>query len=45
MCENVPNSEFDFSTFGQLFGVIFHCATVEKTIIVNTRLNPSVLRD
>jgi hypothetical protein len=27
MREKVPNSDFDFSTFGQLFGIISHCAT------------------
>jgi hypothetical protein len=28
MCEKVPNSDFDFSTFGQLFGIISPCAAV-----------------
>jgi hypothetical protein len=30
MCEKVPNSDFDFSTFGQLFGIISHCETCRR---------------
>jgi hypothetical protein len=28
MCEKVHNLDFEFSTFGQLFGIISRCAAV-----------------
>jgi hypothetical protein len=30
MCEKVPNSDLDFSTFGQLFGIISPCVPIRK---------------
>jgi hypothetical protein len=34
MCEKVPNLDFDFSTFGQLSGIISHCAAVPSGVAV-----------